>query len=92
MRSRSSDAALERAQRGIERYVRIRALIRRSEHVIAMAIEQMNQADAVLRRSAITLRDLKRAAMDPPSRRRPDPGASPASAARGRGGSEPESR
>lgn len=65
MRNRSSDAALERAQRQIERYVRIRAHIRRSERVIAMAIQQVNQSDAILRRSATTLRDLKRAAIGP---------------------------
>jgi hypothetical protein len=63
MPNRWSDAALERAQREIERYVRICAHIRRSERVIAMALEQMDRADAVLRRSATTLRDLKRAAM-----------------------------
>ena len=69
MPNRWSDAALERAQREIERYVRIRAHILRSERVIAMALEQMDRADAVLRRSATTLRDLKRAAMADSERR-----------------------
>jgi hypothetical protein len=70
MSSRPSDVALERAQRATERYLRVRAHIRRSERVIAMALEQMDRADVVLRRSATTLHHLKRAAtahVAPPS-------------------------